>query len=291
MIPINKIERSKIMKKFFLCLFLMLLFVGAFADEFSDKFQNKKWILEYYNEIIYKRDRNLLLNYIPKYRNQKETLFQRKSLLDECDYWCDTNSDSSIIYLLFDSFEIRDIKQISENCFYLFIGNGFIDTEKYNKNLENGCDWRNKEIRIESFYFKFDGDYLYIFLNDINNLLATYCAYDDNEYAALIRFLQTNNFSNNIISLPRHVDGTCDYEDENGNAVKDTGENHAIVDTPALGLEERINENKWLAEYYNTVLEKQNRNVLLDFIPKFKEEPFIFHYESKKTNNEIESKG
>lgn len=47
----------------------------------------------------------------------------------------------------------------------------------------------------------------------------------------------------------------------------------------ALELEERINGNKWLAEYYNTVLEKQDRNILLDFIPKFREEPFIFHYE------------
>lgn len=95
--------RENQMKRNFLCLFFMLVFLGVFADEFSDKFQNKKWILEYYNEIIYKRDRNLLLNYIPKYKNQKETLFQRTSLLDECDYWRDTISDSSIIYLLFDS--------------------------------------------------------------------------------------------------------------------------------------------------------------------------------------------
>lgn len=212
------------MKRNFVCLFSMLIFVGVFADEFSDNFQNKKWILEYYNEVIHKRDRNLLLNYIPKYKNQKETLFQRTSLLDECDYWRDTISDSSIIYLLFDSFEVKDIKQVSEDCFYLFIGNGFIDTERYNKNLENGCDWRNKEIKIESFYFKFDGDYLYIFLNDIDNLLTTYCAYDDDEYAALVRFLQTNNFLNNVISLPRHADGSCDY-DTSGNAAAGSNKN------------------------------------------------------------------
>lgn len=30
----------------------------------------------------------------------------------------------------------------------------------------------------------------------------------------IVRFLQTNNFLNNVISLPSHADGTCDYEDE-----------------------------------------------------------------------------
>lgn len=47
----------------------------VFADSFSDRFLNKNWILEYYNEIIYYEDRDILLNYIPKYKNQKDILF------------------------------------------------------------------------------------------------------------------------------------------------------------------------------------------------------------------------
>ena len=115
------------MKKFFLCVTLLLSIVSVYADNFSDKFLNKKWILEYYNEIIYYEDRNLLLNYIPKYKNQKDLLFQRKTLLDECDYWYDTISDTSIIYLLFEAFEINDINQINNNYYKISLQSGFID--------------------------------------------------------------------------------------------------------------------------------------------------------------------
>ncbi len=157
-ISINKTKRSIILKKFFLCVTFLLSIIRVSADDFSDRFLNKKWILEYYNEIIYYEDRDLLLDYIPKYKNQKEILFKRASLLDECDYW------------------------------------------------------KNKDIQIENLYFKFDGDYLYIFLNESNNLLTTYCAYEENEYTSLIKFLQTNDILYNSISLPRHADGSCDYD-------------------------------------------------------------------------------
>lgn len=218
------------MKQFFLCVTLLLSIVSVYADNFSDKFLNKKWILEYYNEIIYYEDRNLLLNYIPKYKNQKDLLFQRKTLLDECDYWYDTISDTSIIYLLFEAFEINDINQINNNYYKISLQSGFIDSEKYNNNLENGCDWKNKDIKIENLYYKFDGDYLYIYLNDSSNLLTTYCAYEESEYTTLIKILQTNENLYNTISLPRHADGTCDY---NINNIKNTSiqKHHTFTST------------------------------------------------------------
>ena len=200
------------MKKFFLFMIFMLSISRVFADSFSDRFLNKKWILEYYNEIIYYEDRDILLNYIPKYKNQKDILFQKTSLLDECDYWYDTISGTSIIYLLFDAFEINDINQITNNYYKISLQSSFMDSEKYNINFENGCDWKEKDIKIENLFCKFDGDYLYIFLNDSSNLLTTYCAYEESEYTALIKFLQTNEKLYNI-SLPRHADGTCDYDD------------------------------------------------------------------------------
>ena len=64
-------------------------------------------------------------------------------------------------------------------------------------------DWKNKDIKIENLYYKFDGDYLYIYLNDSSNLLTTYCAYEESEYTTLIKILQTNENLYNTISLPR----------------------------------------------------------------------------------------
>lgn len=71
----DRIQELRMMKKFFLFMIFLLLISRVFADSFSDRFLNKKWILEYYNEIIYYEDRDILLNYIPKYKNQKDILF------------------------------------------------------------------------------------------------------------------------------------------------------------------------------------------------------------------------
>ena len=200
------------MKKKLLFIFFVSLVIKIFADDFDDKFTNQKWILEYYNKIVFMHNRDLLLDYIPKYRNQKEVLFQRETLLDGCDYWNDDLSFTSVIYLLFDSFEVNNIKQIEKNYFEISIVSGIIDNERYIKNLENGCDWKQSNIEIKTLFFKFDGDYLYIFLNKKDNLLTTYCAYENSEYNSLVKFIQTNTSDISNISLPRHADGSCDYE-------------------------------------------------------------------------------
>ena len=200
------------MKKKLLFIFFASLGIKIFADDFDDKFTNQKWILEYYNKIVFMHNRDLLLDYVPKYRNQKEVLFQRETLLDECDYWNDDLSFTSVIYLLFDSFEVNNIKQIEKDYFEISIVSGIIDNERYIKNLENGCDWKQSNIEIKTLFFKFDGDYLYIFLNEKNNLLTTYCAYENSEYNSLVKFIQTNTSDISNISLPRHADGSCDYE-------------------------------------------------------------------------------
>lgn len=202
------------MKKKLLFIFFVSLVIKIFADDFDNKFTNQKWILEYYNKIVFMHNRYLLLDYIPKYRNKKEVLFQRETLLDECDYWNDDLSFTPVIYLLFDSFEVNNIKQIEKNYFEISIVSGIIDNERYIKNLENGCDWKQSNIEIKTLFFKFDGDYLYIFLNEKNNLLTTYCAYEDSEYNSLVKFIQTNTSDISNISLPRHADGSCGYETE-----------------------------------------------------------------------------
>ena len=45
-----------------------------------------------------------------------------------------------------------------------------------------------------SLYFRFDGEYLYIYLEDGKTLYATYCAYDDEEEEALYDAIRTNDF-------------------------------------------------------------------------------------------------
>ena len=193
----------------------MSFVVEAFSSNFEKEFIGKKWILDYYNEIVFFQDRTLLLNHIPKYRNQEDVLFQRDSILDECEYWNDELSEADIVYLLFDAFEVDNIKEIEKGYYELSLCSKIIDDERYKENLENGCDWGQSNIEIKTLYFKFDGDYLYISLNYEDNLLATYCAYENNEYKYLVKFIQTGTSDLSNVSLPRHADGSCDYEKGN----------------------------------------------------------------------------
>lgn len=83
---------------------------------------------------------------------------------------------------------------------------------KQNVNRNSFSQWPIKEDECEMI-LRFDGDYLYFYLNDINNLYGIFCRVDDkaiNEYNKLIR---TGKCDLSKVTWPRHADGTCDYED------------------------------------------------------------------------------
>ena len=66
---------------------------------------------------------------------------------------------------------------------------------------------------IEALYLKFDGDYLYIYLEDEKTLLATYYAYTATEELVIRDAVRTNRFDMTRITFPRHADGSSDYEE------------------------------------------------------------------------------
>ena len=87
--------------------------------------------------------------------------------------------------------------------------------EKYEDLLARGHDRKFALEATEpgySLYCRFDGDYLYLYLEDGKTLYATYCAYDDAEKDALYEAICTNEFDMTKFTFPRHADGTCDYE-------------------------------------------------------------------------------
>ena len=81
---------------------------------------------------------------------------------------------------------------------------------KQNINRNPFSQWPIKEDECEMI-LRFDGDYLYVYLNDINNLYGIFCRVDDkaiNEYNKLIR---TGKCDLSKVTWPRHADGSCDY--------------------------------------------------------------------------------
>ena len=88
---------------------------------------------------------------------------------------------------------------------------------KQNVNRNSFSQWPIKEDECEMI-LRFDGDYLYVYLNDINNLYGIFCRVDDkaiNEYNKLIR---TGKCDLSKVKWPRHADGSCDYDGSKKNS-------------------------------------------------------------------------
>ena len=107
------------------------------------------------------------------------------------------------------------IREISSDLYELELEDVRISQGYYENALKEGYDMRFALEATEpgySLYCRFDGDYLYLYLEDGKTLFATYCAYDDEEEEALYDAIRTNDFDMSQFTFPRHADGTCDYE-------------------------------------------------------------------------------
>ena len=81
---------------------------------------------------------------------------------------------------------------------------------------KSSLDWKTiREKEINTFYFNFDGDYLYIFLNGTNKncLFATFVNLNNETLEQFKNLISTNKCDLSKVTWPRHADGTCDYDD------------------------------------------------------------------------------
>ena len=107
------------------------------------------------------------------------------------------------------------VNEINPDLYEVQIEDVRISQEWYESLLEDGHNMKFTLDATEpeySLYCRFDGEYLYIYLEDGKTLYATYCAYDGLEEEALYEAIRTNEFDMTKFTFPRHADGTCDYE-------------------------------------------------------------------------------
>ena len=201
---------------------------AVFGTDFEERVSEKNWFREYYNEVIYRQDRNIILLY---QMARTETEFFNH-VGDYMIYWyempqktsdkfaCGTSGDSAYPYRIWILGDYRcKIREISSDLYELELEDVRISQEWYELLLEYGHDMKFALDATEpeySLYFRFDGEYLYIYLEDGKTLYATYCAYDESEIVALQEAIRTNEFDMTKITFPYHADGTCDYESGGG---------------------------------------------------------------------------
>ena len=220
-------------KKMVLMAVLLVNMVAAvFGTDFEERITEKKWYRDYFNEVIYRKDRNIIIEYQPSL-TEKENINFYDSAYADMIYWFDVSANyrDRIDYRKFDDSEygyyiliggwgIRyKAKKVTSDLYELEIEDVRISQEKYEFLLKYGHDVKfalNATEPKYSLYFRFDGEYLYIYLEDGKTLYETYCAYDGLEEEALYEAIRTNEFDMTKFTFPRHADGTCDYESGGG---------------------------------------------------------------------------
>ena len=225
-----------------LLVFVMHLII---ASDFKNKLETVYWLADYYNEIIIKQDRNIMLNNIPRL---KEEPFIYHYELEKGYHWYEDPSVNygilSISYPARDTITVIDIqehtfvllkeKQIKENYYEVIVDKTIVNEHLIESLLYFGGDLSKARGKIISkLYFKFDGDYLYIFLDDQQTLLTTYYAYSKEEYVNLKKSIRINQFNSADFTLPRHADGSCDYD---GRKAHTTNKTAAISSTPTTNV-------------------------------------------------------
>ena len=221
-------------KKMVLVATLLLVSVAAAVSgtDFEERITEKKWYRDYFNEVIYRKDRNIIIEYQPLFTKEENINFY-DGAYDDMIYWFTESARyrDRINYQKFDDSEYGSYismcgggfsckaKKVATDLYELELEDVRISQEVYEDLLERGHDMKFALDATEpeySLYFRFDGEYLYIYLEDGKTLYATYCAYDESEEEALQEAIRTNEFDMTKITFPRHADGTCDYESGGG---------------------------------------------------------------------------
>ena len=221
------------MKKTIVMAALLVNMVAAvFGTDFEERISRRFWIRDYFNEVIYRKDRNIIVEYQPSL-TEKENINFYDGAYDDMIFWfddpafyldritCNRFDDGEYgSYINIGGWGIRyKAKKVATDLYELELEDVRISQEKYELLLKYGHDVKFALDATEpeySLYFRFDGGYLYIYLEDGKTLYATYCAYDGLEEEALYEAIKTNEFDMTKITFPYHADGTCDYERDGG---------------------------------------------------------------------------
>lgn len=107
------------------------------------------------------------------------------------------------------SFYFNFIQYIN-NHFYLKIKKTY--TCKKLENTNPFSKWPIEEDECEMI-LKFDGDYLYVYLNDLKTLYGTFCRINNATLDEYNKLIKTGKCDLSKVTWPRHADGTCDYDD------------------------------------------------------------------------------
>ena len=183
------------MKKTILVAVLLVnVVVAVSGTDFEERISRRVWLRDYFNEVIYGQDRNILLKYQPKL-TKEENIFLYYGYYDaDTRLWF----DESAFY--------RDrIKCIPrDGGYYLSICTGGFRYKAVREVAPDLYEVQIEDVRISQEWYE-------SLLEDGHNMKFALDATEP-EYSALYEAIKTNEFDMTKITFPYHADGTCDYE-------------------------------------------------------------------------------
>lgn len=183
--------------------------------------QNCYWILDYYFDMLHKKDISILSKNEPYYEIENEyTYSDRDELIPWYSYF-------DVLY-----FKIGKYIMLSSNptkyggpIEFITLPTSYNDkileleipTLNYRRFSKPAKIWQ-KLTNIQCPYklvLSIDGDYLYIYKHEINeeNLLYRLIRGNQNTYDEIYNFVKTGAYDKSKIIWPHHADGTSEYED------------------------------------------------------------------------------
>ena len=140
-------------KKMVLMALLVSVAVAVFGTDFEERITEKKWYRDYFNEVIYRKDRNIIIEYQPLFTKEENINFY-DGAYDDMIYWFTESARyrDRINYQKFDDSEYGSYismcgggvrykaKELNPDLYELEIEDVRISQEKYENLLERGHD-------------------------------------------------------------------------------------------------------------------------------------------------------
>ena len=205
-------------------LFWVCSFINAFDwngkikisnwDDINDS--HYKWVTTEVFDTFYAKNRDIYLNSFPRLK-EKEGI---DPAYDKYMKWYELNWTEEICILYRNNqerlcfypqyFVINDVIQIEQNIIKILCTLPEYTREIINNSILDYKFITNKNDYI--FFFKFDGDYIEVYANDLNTLFYTYAKISKEDENIFFKCMKSNNWENINITYPSHADGSCDYD-------------------------------------------------------------------------------
>jgi hypothetical protein len=210
----------------------------------SEYVTSKKWIYNFYQDILTTQNRETLFEYEPFWHDKYREVADHDFMLLFTEWW-ETfsptyfdirNNFAKIKDLVFaDSLHFIYTNQQQNDNIITIEATCYLKGKDFSENYINKLfDTGNKYILI----LKLDGDYMDFYVGDENNKICTLIGVDKQFIDSIVGVVRGENVDLSQLTWPRRADGSMDYPPPQLTQVTPEQPETVAIDTPPAGDED-----------------------------------------------------